>query len=82
MKKLILGGLLFAMGMFGVIVIIAAAIASPWTIGNPAFRIEPIDSWLSVIIDLKALMPLVLFGLMGFMGLYILVREVLRKDKR
>ena len=73
MKKMIFGGLLFAMGMFGVIAMTTAVVGTEygWAQG-----------WINAIIENKALGPFILFGLLSFTGLAICAREAFRKENR
>ncbi|MCL2495703.1 MAG: hypothetical protein FWE98_08665 [Oscillospiraceae bacterium] len=81
MKKLVLGSLLFALGMLGVIAMIVAGIVTTWNpVGvDPGFFKE---SWFTAIYGLKALIPFTLFCLMSIVGLAFCVREAYRENSR
>jgi hypothetical protein len=73
MKKMIFGGLLFIVGMYGVTSLLVSVVGTEygWSRG-----------WVDSIIMNEALGPFILFGIMSFIGLVFCIREAFRKDNR
>ena len=80
MKRLIFGGLLFALGSLGVIAMLAVSI-NPGMSASFAYNSFLTEGWFAIILTARALVPFILFCLMGITGLALCAMEAFRKEK-
>ena len=82
MKKMIFGGLLFLVGMLGVIALLAVSLAQgPWSYSGWNGHLN-VEGWFAALLGMKALGPWILFWLMSVAGLALCALETFRKENR